>query len=63
MLLGRDVRRSNRNAVFHRINAEKTKLEMLENMAHEFFPIGHDGEEPFTSQAINNLFDLLGMKI
>ena len=63
LMMSRLTRHKIRNAIFHKINAERTKLEMLEDKAHEPFPIGHDEEKPFSSHAVCAMFDLLGMKL
>lgn len=52
-----------RNAIIHRINTERIKLETLKDMAHELFPYGHDEEKSLASQAVRAIFDLLEMKL
>lgn len=61
LVFSRDIRLDIRTAVFHRINAERSKLKMLENIAHEVFPIGDDDDRKFSSQAVGNLLKLMGM--
>ena len=64
LMLSREARMNIRNAIFHRINAERMKLDILEDMAHDLFPIGHHNEEkPFSSQAVCSLFEVLGMRV
>lgn len=61
--INRSFRHSIRSAVFHRIAAERTKLNMLETMAHEFLPIGQDEDNYVDIDSLCKVFNLLGMKI
>lgn len=61
--INRSCRHSIRSAVFHRISAERTKLDMLEELAHELVPIGRDEDLHVDVESLCKLLDLLGMKI
>ena len=63
LAIDRNCRHSIRSAVFHRISAERTKLNMLETMAHELLPIGLDEDLHVDAESFCKLLNLLGMKI
>lgn len=64
IMMDREARRAVRNAIFHHINAEKTKLETLESMAHNFFPLGYyDEGMPISAGALRDLMDMFGVKM